>query len=364
MFYHELSLNSNLDSYYSDNIITFATHQSCCKGSMAHDYIATWFYKESNEESSFYPQINKKGSSPLLQSIYMQIQVPFFITFHHYNPQAKLLFFTNLEKAALPQFLLNLFSRTHVEVCTIPYQNKPPKDWYKSWMNQFYVYDILQAMEPRMSADDTLLLCDADCLCHKSLDELFRDIREAGSALYPINYKPGVPINGTTLEEMSQVYTSCYDILPSTPIQYYGGEFIALRGDAVAAINREFPKLKEFNFSRPQGAPRLHEEAHFFSLLAERLHLRNDIGSRYIKRMWASWHFNNIEPGDEELSIWHLPAEKRYGLHYLYRLLERGKGVFNEQIFWEKARIYCGVPHTGLRRNAYVLLHKIKERIK
>ena len=45
------------------------------------NYIATWFYKESKEDASFYPQAGKRGDSALVHSIYMQIQVPFFTTF-------------------------------------------------------------------------------------------------------------------------------------------------------------------------------------------------------------------------------------------------------------------------------------------
>ena len=57
------------------------------------NYIATWFYKESKEDASFYPQAGKRGDSALVHSIYMQIQVPFFTTFRHYHPDDKLLFF-------------------------------------------------------------------------------------------------------------------------------------------------------------------------------------------------------------------------------------------------------------------------------
>ena len=56
------------------------------------NYIATWFYKESKEDASFYPQAGKRGDSALVHSIYMQIQVPFFTTFRHYHPNDKLLF--------------------------------------------------------------------------------------------------------------------------------------------------------------------------------------------------------------------------------------------------------------------------------
>ena len=328
------------------------------------NYIATWFYRESREEASFYPQAGGRGDSALLQSVYMQIQVPFFTTFRHYNPQARLLFFTNLEAAVLPPFLTELFGRTGTEVCTIPYRNKPPKDWYKAWMNQFYLYDILQAMEQRMATDDTLLVCDADCLCRRPLDDLFHSVSTGGSALYEMDYAQDLPVNGTTQKQMDQVYAACYGAPPAVPIRYYGGEFIALRGDAVAAVNREFPALRDFNFARPQNLPRLHEEAHFLSVLAERLHLRNSTANGHVKRMWTNRHFNNVVPGDEKLAVWHLPAEKKFGLHYLYRLLERDKGIRDEQAFWEKAGLYCGIPHTGLRKRAYDLAILVKGKFK
>ena len=34
------------------------------------NYIATWFYKESKEDASFYPQAGKRGDSALVHSIY------------------------------------------------------------------------------------------------------------------------------------------------------------------------------------------------------------------------------------------------------------------------------------------------------
>ena len=40
------------------------------------NYIATWFYRESHEEASYYPQAGGRGDSALLHSVYMQIQVP------------------------------------------------------------------------------------------------------------------------------------------------------------------------------------------------------------------------------------------------------------------------------------------------
>ena len=328
------------------------------------DYIATWFYRESQGEASFYPQAGGRGDSALLHSVYMQIQVPFFTTFRHYNPEAGLLFFTNLEAGQLPPYLTELFQRTGTEVVTLPYRNRPPKGWYKAWMNQFYVYDVMQAMAQRMQADDTLLVCDADCLCLSPLDGLFQLVRTQGSALYDMHYPSNYLINGTTQEDMDTVYAACYGQKPSHPITYYGGEFIALRSDLVACVAQEFPHLWQYNFHLPPEAPRLHEEAHMYSLLAERLGFRNDWGNKFVKRMWTNRLYNNVSPGDEDLPIWHLPSEKLFGLHELFRLLVRDKGIRNEKEFKKLAGEHCGIPRIGLKKRMRDSLAALKNKFK
>lgn len=313
------------------------------------DYIITWFYRESADEASFYPQMGQKGDSALVHSIYMQIQVPFFRTFRHYNSQARLLFFTNLTREALPHFLLETFDALHVDVITLPYTCRPPKGWYGAWQNQFYLYDILRDMGNRMQEDDALLVCDADCLCRTSLASLFAEIRQGGSALYEFITDRSATINGTTLPDMETFYEACYNQSPRLPLAYYGGEFIGLRGDNVRRINEAYPELWAFNLARAGlQAPKLNEEAHVLSMFAERLDLRNAIANRYVKRMWTSPQFNNVRPGDEHLAVWHLPYEKKRGLYRLFRLLEKQKGLGDETRFWEKAKAWTGVPAVSL----------------
>lgn len=309
------------------------------------NYIATWFYKESEDEASFYPQLGQKGSSALVHSVYMQIQVPFFTTFRHYNPQARLLFFTNLRKADLPYFLTDLFLRLHVEVVTLPYTCRPPKHWYAAWQNQFYLYDILKEMEKRMTPQDTLLVSDADCLCRTSLDGLFDRTRQDGSALYEFITDRKYSINGITLPQMETLYEACYHEKPSHPLSYYGGEFIALRGDTVKHINEAYPSLWQFNLTYgKQHDFKLNEEAHVLSILAARLQLCNATANRYVKRMWTSPQFNNVVQGDEHYPVWHLPYEKKRGLYRLYKLLSKDGSIRDEATFWQLAGRYNGIP--------------------
>lgn len=310
-------------------------------------YIATWFYKESSEEASFYPQAGRRGDSPLVHSIYLQIQVPFFATFRHYNPDARLLFFTNVEE--LPEFLNQLFLQLEVEVIRLPYLCAPPEGWYEAWRNQFYVYDILRYMQQRMQPDDCLLICDADCLCTTSLKPLFDEVSQTGSALYELKTEPEEKMHGISLGEMTALYEACYNEEASKPIYYYGGEFVAFRGDAVARINEAYQQLWNYNLLLfKKELPKLNEEALFLSVLVERLNLRNNIANRYMKRMWTSPQFNNMKKGDERLSVWHLPYEKKRGLYYLYKRLLKSPFIEDEQTFWKKAAFYTGVPTVSM----------------
>lgn len=313
------------------------------------NYIATWFYKESSEEASFYPQLGRKGDSALVHSVYMQIQVPFFRTFRYYNPSDKLCFFTNLQKEDLPDYLQHLFNNIQVEVITLPYTCKPPKDWYGAWQNQFYLYDILKYMESRMQKDDVLLVCDADCLCHAPLKSLFKETGKKGSALYEFITDRTACINGISIPEMEIFYETCYGEKPSHPLSYYGGEFVCLRGDIVERINHAYPTLWKINLQQT-GKPRLNEEAHILSVLAEHLNIRNDIANRYVKRMWTSPQFNNISPDDVQIPVWHLPYEKKRGLYHLFRYMEKIQGLGDEETFWRKAGELTGIPTVSIRK--------------
>lgn len=330
------------------------------------NYIATWFYKESNEEASFYPQMGSKGSSALAHSVYMEIQVPFFVTFRHYNPEAKFLFFTNLKPNDLPPYLLDMFEKLQVEIISLPYTSRPPRNWYAAWQNQFYLYDILTFMQNhRMQPNDVLLISDADCLCRTSLAPLFDHARRDGSALYEFITDEAYVINGITLPQMNEFYQACYGEQPKTPITYYGGEFIVLREDAVRMLNEAFPSLWTFNLQRgEQGKTKLNEEAHVLSILAERLQIRNQTANRFVKRMWTTPDFNNVVSGDECYPVWHLPYEKKRGLHYLYRLLSKDLTISDENIFWKKAGRYTGIPTISLSKRIKDCITRISMKLR
>lgn len=329
---------------------------------MSHtNYIATWFYKENSSEASYYPQLGRRGDSPLLHSVYMKIQIPFFVTFAHYNPDARLLFFTNTDQ--LPPYLMELFAQHNVELVRLDYHCAPPKGWHSAWTNQFYLYDILQYMGKRMEHDDVLLVSDADCICQRSLAPFFDEVRQKGSGLYDIYGRDEWEVNGVNGQLMADIYEGAFGTPPSAPMRYYGGDFIALRGDKVEAINEAYRQLWPYNLKRfGDGLPKLNEEAHLMSTLAERLALGNAVANGYFKRIWTHPDFNNCQPADRLLTVWHLPYEKRRGLTYLYNMLcHDGYRIADEQQFWDKASYYCGVPTVTRRKKLRDLMQKVSD---
>lgn len=307
-------------------------------------YIATWFYQESKEQASYYPQMGRNGADSLVHSIYMQIQVPFFRTFKHFNPDVRFLFFTNV--TCLPEYLNTLFSQLDVEVIRLPLTTLPPDGWHPAWRNQFYLFDILRTFAPRMNIEDQLMVLDADCICTKSLDPLFAICANDGAVLYEAYTKGDYVINGINLEQMKDIYKSCYPTsYRDVSISYYGGEFILLRGDRVDLINEAFPDLWQQNLKRfAENKCKLNEEAHFLSVLVTHLGLANNIGNQFIKRMWTHPNFYNVEVADLQLPIWHLPYEKKRGLYYLYLYFQKHSTIVNEDAFLKMAEYYTGVP--------------------
>ena len=186
---------------------------------------------------------------------------------------------------------------------------------------------------------------------------IFDAVRKDGSALYEFITDRTYSINGITLPQMEEVYQSCYGKEATSSITYYGGEFVALRKDIISKINIAYPQLWAFNLEYGKQHPfKLNEEAHILSLLAEHLNIRNKTANRYVKRMWTTPHFNNVQPGDENYPVWHLPYEKKRGLYYLYRLIGEKSEITDEADFWEKAGKCTGIPHISLKK-------KVKDRL-
>lgn len=298
------------------------------------DYICTWIYLDSPEERSEYPQVGQQSHLFEFQKTYWKCIAVFFACSVHFNPGRKHVLFTNKPEAELPDidgldlkaFLANL----KVEVVTFPMTWQTPSGYYPKWRNQFFVFDIFQHFEQHFGEKDpAFLLLDSDCIIRHSLDDLFADIRKNGLMVLPMPFEADHDINGITRKDMREIYSDLDGKDPGFNPVYYGGEFFAATLEQVKRINQMFPPVWEAMMQRFQeGKKKFHYEGPTLSYLYYRIG-KFGIADRFIKRIWTSAKYSNVEPRDFDLHIWHVPAEKKEGIALLLKKIVSGK-LFNQ----------------------------------
>jgi len=294
--------------------------------------IATWIYLDSADESSVYPQVGKQSHLPAFQMIYWQCVAVFFEYSVRYNPSARHVLFSNQTAEQLPR--QNGFDwpehlkRLGVELVTLPLSWQTPPGYFGSWRNQFYIFDILKFFEKQVYDDDTpLLVFDSDCIVTRPLDGLFDAVRTQGLMVLPILHAPDDNINGITRKDMRTLYTSLNGKDPGGDPVYYGGEVFAATPPAVRRINALMPSIWQTMMQHHSaGRPKFNEEAHFLSYCYEQIGKFASL-EPFIRRIWTSTRYTDVQATDLQLPIWHLPSEKKGGIAILFRWLRQGKAL-------------------------------------
>ena len=347
------------------------------------DFVCTWIYLDSPEESSEYPQVGKKSHLPDFQKVYWKCVAVFFACSIRFNPKRRHMLFTNRQLQEFPRvdgLDLNSFLKgLNVEIVTIPLRWQTPEGYFGKWRNQFYIFDILQFIEKWCSNDSkscehlikedaakrsddfessdreqaAFVILDSDCIVNRPLDALFAEIRRHGLLALPMPYSETHNINGVTREDMRRIYAELDGSDPGDNPVYYGGEIFAATLPVIRQINRMAPGVwKEMMDRFRDRRPKLNEEAHFLSYCYHKI---GGFGSLegFIKRIWTSPHYSNVAPEDAQLPIWHLPSEKTGGIALLFK-----RFVADDKVAVpEDAGEYLGVP----RRKKYLdLKHRIR----
>lgn len=290
------------------------------------EVISTWIYLDSAEESSEYPQVGKASHLPEFQQVYWRCVAVFFAVSIQTNPQRKHILFTNVAEANLPEIdgldLRGFLKEKKVEIVTLPLRWQAPQGWHGRWRNQFYIFDILEFIENQYNtaaSDDAFVVLDSDCLVNRSLDSLFQALRRDHLLVLPLGYPEAHNINGLTRQDMRLLYTELDGRDPGLVPEYFGGEIFAADMQVIRQINRMAKGIWQQMLERfAAGKPKFNEEAHFLSYCYHKI---GNYGSLegFIKRIWTSPKYNNVQAGDEQLPIWHLPAEKTGGIALIFR---------------------------------------------
>lgn len=297
------------------------------------DYICTWIYLDSPEESSEYPQVGKGSHLPDFQKVYWRCVAVFFAISTQTNPTRRHLLFTNVESDKLPVVdgldLKSFLKSRNVEVVTLPLTWQTPEGYFGKWRNQFYIFDILahfdrETQSQPVNTSPAVVVLDSDCIVNRSLDGLFKDIREHGLMALPMHFADDYNINGVTRGDMRRIFAELDEGKdPGHNPEYCGGEIFAATLANIRTINQIAPGVWQNMLERHRaGTQKLNEEAHFLSYCYHRIGGWASL-EKYIKRIWTSPKFANVQPEDFELPIWHLPAEKTGGIALIFKTLDK-----------------------------------------
>lgn len=309
------------------------------------DYICTWIYLDSPEESSEYPQVGKRSHLSDFQKVYWRCVAVFFALSKHYNPQTRHILFSNKKSEDFPIIdglnLQTFLQEKNVEIVTIPLSWQTPEGYFGKWRNQFYIFDILQFIESQAISDQSaFLILDSDCVIRASLEPVFSEIRQQGLLVLPMPYGEDYDINGITRNDMRRIYADLDGTDTGISPLYYGGEVFAATLPVIRRINAIAPEIWTKMLERHRnGQSKFNEEAHFLSYCYHKIG-RFGLLERFIKRIWTSAKYNNVQAEDAQLPIWHLPSEKTGGIALLFKYLASGDKRWMSSELGE----YVGVP--------------------
>ncbi len=326
------------------------------------DIISTWIYLDSAEESSEYPQVGKSSHLPEFQKVYWRCVAVFFAISTQTNPNRRHILFSNVAAEKLPTVdgldLRSFLKARNVEVITLPLTWQTPEGYFGKWRNQFYIFDILAFLENKWSDDSkssehyaenklnspgdaespgefniepAIVVLDSDCIVNRSLDELFTEIREQGLLALPMHFADDYNINGVTRVDMRRIFAELDGGKdPGENPEYCGGEIFAATMKTVRTINQIAPSVWLNMIERQRtGMQKLNEEAHFLSYCYYRIGGWGSL-EKYIKRIWTSPKYTNVQQTDFELPIWHLPAEKTGGIALIFKTLDKRHWTLKE----------------------------------
>ena len=171
-------------------------------------------------------------------------------------------------------------------------------------------------------------------------------------------------INGLTRGEMKVIFESLDGKSREMAPNYYGGEIIAIGSDEMGRLCEQIEPLWTECLARFQrGESKFNEEAHFLSYLYDIMEYAAGTANPFIKRIWTGRKSNNACRSDFDLSIWHLPSEKKYGLHRLF-----GEVVRRHSRFWTTepgsefasyVSQFVGIPRTTLGKLTYEIYRRV-----
>lgn len=307
--------------------------------------LATGFVVDAPGQGTTFPSAGGNSANPKVQAIYWRCIASLFASARITNPAQRLALFCNVRPPVLAGVdIAKVLEGYGVELRLTPLTARLPQGRTAAWGNVLYFFDILTALEGEPD-DLRFALVDSDVLVTAPLEPLWALFDAEEFAGYIVETAVDAPVNGLTRREMAKVASGLTG-RDFAPLPHFGGELFATTISAWRRNRTVFDTMLEQASSGTGPAAGVLTEEHIFSIAFALLDQPASNAQGIIKRIWTSPRHSTAAPGDENLPIWHLPAEKRYGLADLYHWLAR-RGFpadLPHEEFRQIAMQFCAVP--------------------
>lgn len=218
----------------------------------------------------------------------------------------------------------DLLSDLQVEIIFTDFKYKTPKGYFERFQNQFYEFSILEyIVSNNKNKEDNYLILDSDCIFLKPASELFLEASPKGFLSFEYECPSDELIHGLSREDMRILYEDLLDRNISDLPNYHLGEFFLASVKNINLLFLGFQELWPDLLRRNRlGLPKFNEEAQTLSYLYYKNGFTSSSKKTLLKRIWTNpVFFRNVEETDIDVAVWHLPAEKQFGLKDLYHIL-------------------------------------------
>ena len=334
--------------------------------------IASWIVLDEPDDATAFPSAGRDSAAAAVQRVYWHCLGLFFLTARVHNPDVPLMLYANVDTdVAAPPDVRAALQNLGVVSRKIDLTLRLPRGTVASFGNQFYVLDVIRDFADR-GTTDALVLTDSDCIWRRSVRNMETALRSHECLLYTLapadqkGYEVGRLLNGMTHARMSEIAQREFGLPTGHQVQYHGGEFFAATGAFCQRIQPQVAKLWQVAMREAALPDAIKEEAHFLSILTDGLGVAPWTANAFVRRIWTNFEDLNAVPADDDLTLWHLPSEKRFGFRRLWQHVSTSSQdllSFTPDEINRLTTRYMGVPRRSRGKLVRDVTHKVLARV-